>query len=70
MRKRKEFIIYPPDYKPGDGFKVRKSKRQANKVADHWGAGAEVWVCIVRVRPTNKYDAGFSQLHLYSLKAP
>jgi len=45
MHNRKEFIIYPPNYKPGDGFKVRKSKRQAWKVAVKMGVGASVDVC-------------------------
>jgi hypothetical protein len=46
MHKRKAFLIYPPNYKPGDGFKLRHSKFQAWKVAIHMGGGACVDVCV------------------------
>jgi hypothetical protein len=42
---RKAFLIYPPNYMPGDGYKVRYSKRQAWKVAVRMGEGASVDVC-------------------------
>lgn len=29
MHRRKKFLIYPKNYKPGDGFVIRYSKRQA-----------------------------------------
>ena len=46
MHTRKQYLIYPPNYKPGDGYKVRYSKWQAWKLAMNMGAGAEidVWV--------------------------
>ena len=40
MHTRKKFLIYPPEYKPGDGYKIRYSKLQAWKVAVKLGAGA------------------------------
>lgn len=46
MRTRKAFLIYPPNYKPGDGYKVRHSKRQAWKAAVRMGDGASVDVSI------------------------
>ncbi len=46
MHRRKTFLIYPPNYKPGDGYKVRHSKFQAWKVAVRMGAGASVDVCV------------------------
>ncbi len=48
MHRRKQFLIYPPNYQPGDGYKVRHSKRQAWKCAVRMGAGAgvDVAVCI------------------------
>ena len=46
MHKRKTFLVYPPNYKPGDGFVVRHSKLQAWKVAARMGAGASVDVDI------------------------
>lgn len=46
MHRRKTFLIYPPSYKPGDGFKVRHSKFQARKVALRMGAGAGIDVCV------------------------
>jgi hypothetical protein len=42
MHTRKAFLIYPPNYKPGDGYKVRRSKRQAWKEAVRMGEGASV----------------------------
>lgn len=46
MHRRKEFVIYPPKYKPGDGYIIRYSKYQAWKVAVRMGAGACVDVCV------------------------
>lgn len=42
MHRRKRFLIYPRDYKPGDGFVIRYSKRQAWKVAVRMGEGTSV----------------------------
>lgn len=33
MHRRKKYVVYPPNYKPGDGFVIRKSKFQAWKTA-------------------------------------
>lgn len=46
MHRRKKFLIYPPNYKPGDGFVVRSSKLQAWKAARRMGVGASVDVGI------------------------
>lgn len=46
MHKRKTFLVYPPNYKPGDGFVVRHSRLQAWKVASRMGVGASVDVDI------------------------
>lgn len=42
MHTRKQFLIYPPNYQPGDGYKVRHSKRQAWKAAVRMGEGSSV----------------------------
>lgn len=46
MHRRKKFIIYPPDYQPGDSFEVRYSKRQALKEAVRMGIDASVDVSV------------------------
>ena len=46
MHNRKQYIVYPPNYKPGDGFSVRRSKRQAWKLAARLGNSATVSVCV------------------------
>ena len=46
MHTRKKFLIFPPDYKPGDGYLVRHSKLQAWKAAIKMGAGAGVDVSV------------------------
>ena len=35
--KRKTFLVYPPNYTPGDGYKKAHSKRQAWKLANKSG---------------------------------
>jgi hypothetical protein len=35
--------VYPPCYRPGDGYKVVYSVLQAKKVALKMGPGAECW---------------------------
>ena len=46
MHTRKKFLIYPTDYKPGDGYKIRYSKLQAWKVAIKMGAGSFIDVSV------------------------
>ena len=60
MHKRKKFLIYPPNYKPGDGFKVRHSKFQAWKVAMRMGIGAGIDVC-VHIHPAARKNWTSSQ---------
>jgi hypothetical protein len=40
---RHTFTVYPPCYRPGDGYKVVHSVLQAKKLAYKFGVGAEVW---------------------------
>ncbi len=42
MHRRKRFLIYPPDYQPGDGYIIRYSKYQAWKSAIKLGAGSAI----------------------------
>lgn len=42
MHRRKKFLIYPPNYTPGDGYQVRHSRLQAWKAAVRMGEGASV----------------------------
>lgn len=50
MHRRKQFLIYPPNYNPNATpyrkYKVRHSKRQAWKVAVKMGEGASVDVSV------------------------
>ena len=46
MHKRKQFLVYPPNYKLGDGYKVRHSRRQAWKTALKMGEGSHVDVSV------------------------
>ena len=65
MHRRKRFLIYPKNYKPGDGFVIRYSKRQAWKVAVRMGEGASVDV-EVNIHPARgKFWASSQQLSLW-----
>lgn len=46
MHRRKKYVVYPPNYKPGDGFVMCNSKFQAWKTAVKFGVGASVDVQI------------------------
>jgi hypothetical protein len=66
---RKRFLVYPPDYKPGDGFKVRHSKFQAWKVALRMGAGASIDVSVYRHPAPRKNwvsSSGYALWEIYS----
>lgn len=56
---KKSWIVYPPNYKPGDGyFKVPFLKDAWNK-AYSLGTGAEVWsVHRIEKRGSSSYQAG------------
>lgn len=42
---RKNFVVYPPWYRPGDDrYKKVRSVLQAKKLAYKMGVGSEVWV--------------------------
>jgi hypothetical protein len=45
MHRRKEFLVYPPNYDPMAGgirYRTFKSKRQAWKQACRWGVGTNI----------------------------
>ena len=44
MHRRKEFVVYPPDYDPyvGRRYLAYKSLRKANLQARKFGAGSEI----------------------------
>lgn len=46
MHKRKKFLVYPPNYKPGDGYKAYHSRLQAWKASMRLGEGTSVDVII------------------------
>jgi hypothetical protein len=62
MHRRKRFLVYPPDYKPGTGkYKVTHSKFQAMKVARRMGDGAEVNERIrVHLKPRCAWTSSFN----------
>lgn len=37
------YIVYPPDYSPGDGYKFAKNFLQAKRYARQFGAGATIY---------------------------
>lgn len=55
MHRRKHYYIYPPHYKPGDGYQERRSKIQAWKAAVKMGAGAEI-VAVAYFHPAKRTD--------------
>ena len=68
MHSRKVFLIYPPNYKPGDGYKVRHSKRQAWRVAVRMGEGASVDVeTQTHPAPRTRWTSSVSR-HLWVLE--
>lgn len=57
MHRRVEYIVYPPNYSAGDGFKRAWSWRQAKKLVIH---GSEVHRCVhVHPRPRASWTASF-----------
>lgn len=40
--RRKTFLVYPPNYSPGDGFKEVKTVKAAKREAAKMGSGANV----------------------------
>ena len=60
MHKRKHFLVYPPNYKPGDGYVTTYSKRQAWKVAIKLGHGTCIDVAVYRHKRkhSNWYSSG------------
>lgn len=49
MHRRKHYLIYPPNYRPGtDRFHRAHSRLQATKLARKLGAGSEIDVYVQR----------------------
>lgn len=50
MHTRKKFLVYPPNYIPGESrhYKECVSVRQAKKLAIKWGKGAIIYSNILR----------------------
>ncbi|MNK14234.1 hypothetical protein D3C87_323330 [compost metagenome] len=48
MHRRKDFLVYPPNYSPQGGKKYErfKSLLQAKKRASKLGIGSEIWVSV------------------------
>ena len=67
MHNRKNYVIYPPAYKPGDGYVIRHSKRQAWKVAIRMGVGACVDVCTHKHRGKRTFWTGSTQEALWEV---
>lgn len=60
MHNRKEFIVYPPEYSPGDGYESFKSLGKAKKKAYKLGKGAMIFVGV------NKHKAAFQPSFYFS----
>ena len=45
---RKRFVVYKPNYKPGDGYKIVYSWFQAIKLCKKWGIGSQI--CVDRLK--------------------
>lgn len=62
--RRKEFLVYPPNYRPGALPKYRsfKSRKAAAKQAERWGESASVDVSInVHDRPHTRWVSSFGK---------
>lgn len=71
MHKRKKFLIYPPNYKPGDGYKTCSSKLQAWKIAVKLGEGAGVDVCVqTHDKPFSGWTSSIGPTPLWEVKSP
>ena len=53
--RRKLYVVYPPDYQPGDGYKKRFSRLQATKTAARMGEGASI-LCWVHIHPSPRKE--------------
>lgn len=54
------YVVYPPDYKPGDGYLFRKNYRAALRQARKWGVGSTIsrWIEVQHKSPRH---VGFIQ---------
>lgn len=65
MHRRKQFLVYPPNYQPLDitttRYRTFKSKRQAFKQALRWGSGAAVMDSVhIHPKPRTSWQSSFS----------
>ena len=66
MHRRKQFLVYPPNYQPlavggGSRYRIYRSKRQAFKQAVRWGKGATVMDSIhVHPKARSSWQSSFS----------
>ena len=51
------YIIYPPNYEPGNGYHMADTVKKARRIALRLGVGAVIHRCTVRQRrlPTNAF---------------
>ena len=50
MHTRKQYLVYPPNYVPGDGYATVYSKFQAYKIAVKMGGRASCYVSIQKFK--------------------
>jgi hypothetical protein len=62
------YAVYPPNYKPGDGFTKCRTLKKARRQACRYGVGAEIYRWIhIRHRPsTRPFCAGGSTCYHHS----
>ena len=62
MHRRKEYLIYPPNYVPGGGYKKRFSVLQAKKLCLKMGCGAGIDVHIhIHPGPFKSWVSSFNE---------
>lgn len=59
------WLVYPPNYRPGDGFHKRRFFRDAGRLALSLGSGS--WLCAVTVRYTKGGCRMWSMKHRYTI---
>ena len=71
-KRRKEYVIYPLGYEPGDRYKMAKSVLQAKKTAyKYYPQGAEICVAIHTKGPMKGceyFSSGFQLKALFNLE--
>lgn len=49
------YVVYPPDYKPGDGYRKADTLKLARRLAVRYGIGAEIWRWTYREHRPQKF---------------